>query len=52
MIYSQTYQSPMGPILITIDTRLNSLIELKICKNIFIQFQTTTINKKNNKTTR
>ena len=32
MIYSQTYQSPMGPILITIDTRLNSLIELKFVK--------------------
>ena len=32
MIYSQTYQSPMGPILITIDTRLNSLIELKFIK--------------------
>ena len=32
MIHSQTYQSPMGPILITIDTRLNSLIELKFVK--------------------
>ena len=32
MIYSQTYQSPMGPILITIDIRLNSLIELKFVK--------------------
>ena len=32
MIYSQTYQSPMGPILITIDTCLNSLIELKFVK--------------------
>lgn len=32
MIYSQTYQSPMGPILITIDTHLNSLIELKFVK--------------------
>ncbi len=32
MIYSQTYQSPMGPILITIDTSLNSLIELKFVK--------------------
>jgi len=32
MIYSQTYQSPMGPILITIDTRLNSLKELKFVK--------------------
>ena len=32
MIYSQTYQSPMGPILITIDKRLNSLIELKFVK--------------------
>jgi len=32
MIYSQTYQSPMGPILITIDTRLNTLIELKFVK--------------------
>ena len=32
MIYSQTYQSPMGLILITIDTRLNSLIELKFVK--------------------
>ena len=32
MIYSQSYQSPMGPILITIDTRLNSLIELKFVK--------------------
>ena len=32
MIYSQTYQSPMGPILITIDTHLNSLTELKFVK--------------------
>ena len=39
MIYSQTYQSPMGPILITIDTRLNSLIELKFVKTSLPDFK-------------